>query len=68
MKVTDRQKAMLKVYISNLDELLAQDDINELLMAIDDEIIGTFDENDYPSKEGIALQHIYDEIYLANGD
>lgn len=42
------------------------DEVNDLLIAIDDAIIDTFDEDGYPDETGIHLQKIYDEIYLLN--
>lgn len=41
-------------------------EVNDLLMAIDDAIIDTFDKDGYPDETGNQLQRIYDEIYLMN--
>ena len=58
------QKDFLKKHIENFDELLLSDDINDLLLAIDDAIVDTFDIEGNPSEIGVALQKIYDEIFL----
>ena len=47
-----------------LDKLLMAGEVNDLLLAIDDAIIETFDEDGYPNETGNQLQKIYDEIYL----
>lgn len=65
MKVTTEQKDFLKNYI-DLEQVLLSDDVNDLLLAIDDAIIDTFDAAGNPSEEGIKLQNIYDEIYSNN--
>ena len=44
--------------------MLAAGEVNDLLLAIDDAIIETFDEDGYPNETGNQLQKIYDEIYL----
>jgi hypothetical protein len=64
--ISDRAKEMLAKYITNLDEVIFSDDINDLLLEIDDVIIRTFDAKGNPSKEGIELQKLYDEIYANN--
>lgn len=51
-------------FIKNLDALLMAGEVNDLLIAIDDAIIETFDEDGYPNETGNQLQKIYDEIYL----
>lgn len=51
-------------FIKNLDALLMTGEVNDLLLAIDDAIIETFDEDGYPNETGNQLQKIYDEIYL----
>lgn len=66
IKITKKQKNFLGNSIKNLDELLMAGEVNDLLIAIDDAIIETFDEDDYPDETGNQLQKIYDEIYLMN--
>ena len=63
IKVTKKQKDFLGDFIKNLDALLMAGEVNDLLIAIDDAIIETFDEDGYPSETGNQLQKIYDEIY-----
>lgn len=64
--ITENQIEYLENFINNLEELLRADEINNLLIAIDDAIIETFDEDGYPDENGNQLQRIYDEIYLLN--
>lgn len=63
IKIT-KKKDFLGDSIKDLDELLAAGEVNDLLLAIDDAIIETFDEDGYPNETGNQLQKIYDEIYL----
>lgn len=64
IKIKKKQKEFLDDSIKDLDELLAAGEVNDLLLAIDDAIIETFDEDGYPNETGNQLQKIYDEIYL----
>ena len=64
--ITENQIEYLEDFINNLDELLMAGEVNDLLIAIDDAIINTFDEEGYPDEKGNQLQRIYDEIYLLN--
>lgn len=64
--ITENQIEYLENFINNLDELLRAGEVNDLLLAIDDAIIETFDEDGYPDENGNQLQRIYDEIYLLN--
>lgn len=67
MNVTEEQIDILTRYIENLDELLAGDDVQSLLDAIDDVIVDNIlGNNEEPDKEGILLQRIYDQIYNQN--
>ena len=66
IKITNDQKEYIDKYIDNLDALLEEDEINEVLLAIDDAIISTFDKDGYPDEVGNKLQRIYDELYLTN--
>lgn len=66
IKITNEQKEYIDKYIDNLDALLEEDEINEVLLAIDDAIISTFDKDGYPDEVGNKLQRIYDELYLTN--
>ena len=45
IKITKKQKEFLDDSIKDLDELLAAGEVNDLLLAIDDAIIATFDED-----------------------
>lgn len=63
MKIKAEQRDVLKRHIKDLDGVIATDDINELLLAIDDAIVGTFDSEGNPSQEGTELQKVYDDIY-----
>ena len=67
MNVTKEQIEILTPYIDNLSELLAGDDVQELLDAIDDVIVNNILGNhNEPDKEGILLQRIYDQIFNQN--
>lgn len=68
IKITENQIEYLGDFINNLDELLMAGEVNDLLIAIDDAIIETFDEDGYPDETGNQLQRIYDEIYSSNED
>lgn len=68
IKITENQIEYLEDFINNMDELLMAGEVNDLLIAIDDAIIETFDEDGYPDEKGNQLQKIYDEIYLSNED
>lgn len=63
--ITKEQRSILEKYINNLDELLSLEDDEELLLAIDDAIVGTLDPDNYyfPNEDGIRMQRIYDEIF-----
>jgi hypothetical protein len=66
MKITTEQKKILENYINDLGQILSSDDINDLLLEIDDAIVGTFDVDGNPNEDGIKLQNIYDDIYANN--
>lgn len=66
MAITAEQKQLLSKYINDLDNILLSDDVNDLLLAIDDAILDTFDSNGNPSADGIELQNIYNDIYEKN--
>ena len=66
MAITENQKNYLSKFIKNLDEVLSSNDIEDLLLAIDDAIVDTFDADGNPSSAGIELQNIYDDIYNNN--
>ena len=65
--VKPEQRKELKSYIDNIEELIAADDIQNLLDAIDDVIVDNIlGNNDEPDDEGLRLQRIYDQIYMQN--
>lgn len=67
MILTNKQKEVLKPYISNLESFSEADDVQGLLDEINDVIISDIMENDdEPTSVGIALQKIWDEIYYQN--
>ena len=67
MFVTKEQIAILKPYIANVEELIKNDDVQEVLDAIDDVIIeNILGNNDEPDEEGIKIQRIYDQIFNQN--
>ena len=59
IKITRKQKEYIDKYIDNLDEILEEDDITEVLFAIDDAIISA-------AEVCNNLQSIYDDLNLEN--
>lgn len=67
MIIKESQIKVLKPYIENIEDLVAEDDVQAVLDAIDDAIVDNIlGNNDEPDEEGIKLQNIYDEIYFLN--
>ena len=67
MIVKAEQIEVLKPYIEDIEELIETDDVQVVLDAIDDVIVGNIlANNDEPDDEGIKLQKIYDEIFNEN--
>lgn len=67
MIIKVEQIEVLKQYIENIEDLIAGDDVQELLDAIDDIIVDNIlGNNDEPNEEGIKLQKIYDQINNQN--
>jgi len=65
--VTEDQMRQLMSYVPNIEQLAMGDDVQALLDAIDDVIIGDIlAHNDEPSAFGIHLQKIYDAIFYQN--
>lgn len=65
--ITEEQIKKLRPYIKNLDELIAKEDDEELLLALDEVIVDNIMANDEePDAEGIKLQLIYDQIFNQN--
>lgn len=68
VKITEEQKQALSRYIDNLDEHVANDEINDFLDLIDDLVIDnmlSYHDNE-PDAEGIKLQRIWDQVYNQN--
>lgn len=67
MIVKSEQIEILKSHIENIEDLIAEGDIQVVLDAIDDAIVDNILGNDdEPDSEGIKLQKIYDEIFDQN--
>lgn len=65
--MTHEQIEVLKPYIENIEDLIAEGDVQVVLDAIDDVIVDNIlGNNDEPDEEGIMLQNIYDQIYNQN--
>lgn len=66
--ITEEQIKKLRPYIENLDELIAKEDDEELLLALDDVITeNLYSHKDYSlDAEGVKLQLIYDQIFNQN--
>ena len=64
MIVKAEQIEMLKSYIEDIENMIAEGDVQTVLDAIDDAIVDNILGNDdEPADEGIKLQKIYDEIF-----
>jgi hypothetical protein len=67
MNIKDDQLKELKQYIDDIDDIIADGNVQNLLDAIDDVIVDNIlGNNDEPDEEGIKLQRLYDEIYNQN--
>lgn len=67
MIIYDEQIKELKPYIDDIEDLVQNDDVQDLLDAIDDVIVDNIlGNNDEPDEEGIRLQRIYDQIFNQN--
>lgn len=67
MIVKDEQIEKLKPHIENIEDLIAEGDVQVVLDAIDDVIVDNIlGNNDEPDEEGINLQRIYDQIFYQN--
>lgn len=67
MIIKIEQMEVLKQYIENVEILIAEDDVQMVLDAIDDVIVNNILGNDNePDDEGIRIQKIYDEILNQN--
>ena len=61
--LTDIQRAQLIKYIPNFDE---NGEVNDLLLALDDVMLDSLDENDERTDETIIIAKLYDQIYTQN--
>ncbi len=66
INIKKEQIEYLRKYIDNLDDLINCDDEDELLLAIDDEFLNHLDEFDEPTRIGLKLERIRDQIYNQN--
>ena len=67
MIITDEQIAALRPYIENIEELIAADDVDALLEAVDAVVINNIlGNNNEPDEEGNRIQGIYDDIAAQN--
>lgn len=67
MIIKTEQIEFLKLYIENIEDLIAEGDVQTVLDAIDDVIVNNILGNgDEPDDEGVKLQAIYDEIFYQN--
>lgn len=66
-KITQKQVQKLRPYLPNIDELI-QGELEDFQDALSDRMLDFLDaKNDYePTKIGIMLEDIYDEIYYQN--
>ena len=67
MIVTTKQIEALKLYIPNIEKIIATGNVQLVLSTIDDLIVDNIlGNNDEPDSTGIMLQKIYDEIFNQN--
>ena len=67
MFITAKQIEIIKLYIQDIENMIAAGDVQQVLDAINDLILDNIlGNNDEPDKEGIMLQKLYDEIYNQN--
>lgn len=67
MIIKNEQIEALKPYIENIEDLIAEDNVQLLLDVIDDAIVeNILGNDDEPDAEGIKLQKVYDEIFNQN--
>lgn len=65
--IKSNQVKKLKPYIENIEKIIEEDDVQEVLDAIDDVIVDhILENNDEPDAIGIELQRVYDQIYNQN--
>ena len=65
--ISTEQITTLKLYISDIETIIATDNVQLVLDAIDDIILDNIlGNNDEPDSEGMLLQRIYDEISNQN--
>lgn len=65
--ITKEQIEKLRPLIENLDELLARETDEDLLLALDDLIIEELDDDQQNlSQKGVKLQKLWDDIFHAN--
>ena len=65
--ITKEQIEKLRPLIENLDELLARETDEDLLLALDDLIIEELDDDQQNlSQKGVKLQKLWDDIFRAN--
>ena len=65
--ISVEQIETLKLYIPDIETIIATDDVQLVLDEIDDIILESIlGNNDEPDSEGIMLQKIYDEIFNHN--
>lgn len=67
MILKEEQKEQIIKYVPNGEKLIEGEDLEELLMAIDNVIIGKgMNQNYQINKLGVELQNLYDDIYYQN--
>lgn len=67
MIITEQQIKTLKPYITNIEQLVKEDDADQILDLLNDVIVeNIIDHDDEPDAEGIRLQLIWDRIFVDN--
>ena len=68
IQITSEQVAFAREFIPKIDEYLRDNDLDELLLALNFAIVefGLDEKQDKITKKGIKLQNLYDEIYYQN--
>lgn len=67
MLISEEQKVLILENVPNGNELISNNDLGELLSALDDTIIDKGMDKDYSLNDiGVKLQLAYDQIYNQN--
>ena len=66
MKITEEQKKLMGKYISNLEELIKSEDVDEILDLLDDAMLNSLDKDDERTDETREIIKVFDSFYANN--